>query len=102
MSQQAQLALALLDPGAACPPGLRSWNGSDPGARFAVHRNNVVVSLIDALADGFPVTQELVGEAFFRAMARVHVLARTGAARLRCWRAQQANCRPLSSTSGTR
>jgi hypothetical protein len=43
--------------------------------RFAVYRNNVVVSLVDALADTYPVTQALVGTAFFRAMARLFVLA---------------------------
>ncbi|WP_100186198.1 HvfC/BufC N-terminal domain-containing protein [Marinomonas sp. BSi20584] len=42
-------------------------------ARFNVYRNNVYVSLIDALADIFPVTQMLVGEDFFRAMAREYV-----------------------------
>jgi hypothetical protein len=36
-----------------------------------VYRNNVMVSLIDALADTYPVLQALVGEAFFRAMARL-------------------------------
>lgn len=41
--------------------------------RFNVYRNNVFVSLIDALADIFPVTQMLVGEDFFRAMAREYV-----------------------------
>lgn len=46
-------------------------NGSDPTARLAVYRNNVVGSLIDALADAFPVAQQLVGVAFFRAMAGV-------------------------------
>jgi hypothetical protein len=35
----------------------------------------VVAGLIDALADTFPVTCELVGEAFFRDMARVFVTA---------------------------
>lgn len=70
---QAAFAAALLDPDLACPADLRSWNGSDPAARFAVYRNNVVVSLVDALADQFPVTLELVGSAFFRAMARVFV-----------------------------
>jgi hypothetical protein len=60
-------------PGAPCPPGLRTWNGSDPAQRFAVYRNNVVVSLIDALADTFPVVQQLVGPDFFRAMAGVFV-----------------------------
>lgn len=69
----ADFAAALLDPAAPCPPGLTSWNGSDPAQRFAVYRNNVVVGLIDALADSFPVTRELVGEEFFRAMAREFV-----------------------------
>ena len=55
---------------ARCPDGLAAWNGSDPAARFAVHRNNVVASLVDALAETFPVSQELVGEEFFRAMAK--------------------------------
>ena len=70
---QASFAAALLTPELPCPAGLRAWNGSDPGVRLAVHRNNVVSSLIDAVAHTFPVTQELVGEAFFRAMAAVFV-----------------------------
>ncbi len=69
----ADFAAALLAPDSLCPPGLVAWNGSDPARRFAVYRNNVVVGLIDALADSFPVTQELVGEEFFRAMAREFV-----------------------------
>jgi len=70
---QANFAATLLAPGLPCPAGLRAWNGSDPTARLAVYRNNVVSSLIDAVADTFAVTQELVGEAFFRAMASVFV-----------------------------
>lgn len=70
MSHQQAIAAALLDPAHPCPPGLTAWNGSDPARRFAVYRNNVIVSLVDALADTFAVTQELVGEPFFRAMAR--------------------------------
>ena len=69
MSDQRTFAAALLDPDAPCPAGLTAWNGSDPTRRFAVYRNNVVTSLIDALADTFPVTLELVGDEFFRAMA---------------------------------
>lgn len=72
-SSQADFAAALLDPALACPEGLFAWNGSDPSARLAVYRNNVVNSLIDALADSFPVLQELVGVEFFRAMASVFV-----------------------------
>lgn len=63
-------AAALLDPARPAPAGLTSWNGSDPAQRFAVYRNNVTVSLIDALADTFPVVQALVGVDFFRTMAR--------------------------------
>ncbi len=73
MSSQHAFAQALLDPHRAIPAGLRCWNGSDPAIRFAVYRNNIVVALVDALADQFPVTAELVGEEFFRAMARVFV-----------------------------
>jgi len=69
----AAFAEALLARDFDCPPGLRTWNGSDPGRRFAVHRNNLIVSLADALADTYPVVQEMVGEEFFRAMAREFV-----------------------------
>lgn len=65
-------AKPLLDPKLPPPAGLTAWNGSDPAARYAVYRNNVVISLIDALADTFPVVQQLVGEDFFHAMAREH------------------------------
>lgn len=73
MSTQHAFADALLAAKSVCPQGLTTWNGSAPEKRFAVYRNNVIVSLIDALADSFPVTQELVGEQFFRAMARQFV-----------------------------
>jgi hypothetical protein len=72
-SLQAAMASALLEPDRACPAGLRAWNGSDVSRRLAVHRNTVLSSLVDALADTFPVTQELVGTEFFRAMAAVFV-----------------------------
>lgn len=65
----AAFAAAVLDPDLPLPEGLLVWNGSDPTPRLAVYRNNVASSLIDALADTYPVVQELVGEAFFRAMA---------------------------------
>lgn len=73
MNHQATWGQALLDPGHAVLPGLHTWNGSDPVQRFAIHRNNVMVSLVDALASTFAVTQRLVGEPFFRAMAQVYV-----------------------------
>jgi hypothetical protein len=68
-------AAALLDPALPCPAFLRAWNGADATRRFSVHRNNVVGSLVDALADTFPVVQALVGTEFFRAMAALFVRA---------------------------
>lgn len=75
MSAQQQWARVLLDPELAIHHGLTTWNRSDPAKRLAVYRNNVMVSLVDALAQTFPVTQQLVGEAFFRSMAQVFVRA---------------------------
>lgn len=69
----ADFAAALLDAERPCPAGLRAWNGSDPARRLAVHRNTIIGSLVDALADTFPVTQALVGDEFFRAMAALFV-----------------------------
>lgn len=66
-------AQALLDPDAPVPPGLVAWNGSDVGARLAVHRNHVVASLVGVLADSFPVVRELVGTEFFAAIAASHL-----------------------------
>ncbi|MEO7159191.1 MAG: DNA-binding domain-containing protein [Polaromonas sp.] len=73
MSAQGAFAQALLDPHQSVPPGIVTWNQSDPARRLAVYRNNVMVSLVDALAQTFPVTRTLVGEEFFRAMCQVFV-----------------------------
>ena len=73
-SVAASFAAALLDPEAKCPDGLSTWNGSDAVHRFAVYRNNIFVSLIDALSKTFTVTNQLVGDAFFQAMARVYII----------------------------
>lgn len=70
MIDQAAFARALLDPGLPPPADLFAWNGSDPATRLAVYRNNVMVSLLGVLADTFPVTRTLVGEAFFDAMGQ--------------------------------
>ncbi|EXF94676.1 hypothetical protein HK44_027475 [Pseudomonas fluorescens HK44] len=72
MNTQADFAAALLDPRRPCPDGLFSANGADPDSRFAVYRNNVQSSLINALADSYPVVSQLVGNEFFRAMAQFY------------------------------
>ena len=71
--RRSHFARALLDPQAQAPAGLVAWNRSDPGKRFAVYRNNVVVSLIEALKSKFPVVAALVGDDFFAAMARAYI-----------------------------
>ncbi len=73
-SVQSRFATALRTPGISLH-GLRAPAPADPQRRLDVHRNNAMVSLIDALAATFPVTQALVGEDFFRDMARERVLA---------------------------
>ena len=74
--RQAQWSTVLLNPELEVPEGVVIWNNSDPLPRFNVYRNNIVVSLIDALADTFPVSQALVGEEFFLDMAREFVRRR--------------------------
>ena len=63
---------AIRNPKLPTPEGLRIHQGSID-KRYAIYRNNVTTSLIDALAIGFPVIQKLVGEEFFHAMAIVYV-----------------------------
>jgi hypothetical protein len=70
-----EFAAAVLDPAHAVPSGITSRNAASPARRFAVHRNNVVVGLIDALRDRFPATERIVGKAFFVGMARAFALA---------------------------
>jgi len=72
---QPDFAKALLDSTLPTPDGLVDPKGRPAGKRFDVYRNNVVLSLSDALADAFPVVQKLVGEKFFQAMAGVFVRA---------------------------
>ena len=50
-------------------------NGKAVVKRYNVYRNNVTVSLIDALAAIYPAVQRITGVEFFRAMARFHVRA---------------------------
>ncbi|PIB58727.1 DNA-binding domain-containing protein [Pseudomonas sp. 2995-1] len=75
MSLHDAFTSALLAPDLPCPDGLFSSNGADPASRFAVYRNNVHSSLINALASAYPVTVQLVGDEFFRAMVGVYVQA---------------------------
>lgn len=74
MSQWSELhgafVAALRNPD-ALPPGQIGKTGGAPSARrFSVYRNNVAVSLIDALAANFPVVAALIGAPAFATLAR--------------------------------
>jgi hypothetical protein len=79
---QDRFSAALLDPGQPVPGALVSHSAGIPERRFAVYRNNVTVSLVNALAARFPAVQRIVGEEFFRDMARVYVRAHPPRSRL--------------------
>jgi hypothetical protein len=64
----------LFDPDLQIPPDIVSHTARHPTRRFNVYRNNVIVSLVDVLQAYFPVVERLVGERFFRAMARAFVI----------------------------
>jgi hypothetical protein len=71
----AGFAPALLDPECAPPAFVSGPDGKTVGKRYNVYRNNVTVSLVNALAAAFPATMRITGVDFFRAMARFHVRA---------------------------
>jgi hypothetical protein len=64
---------ALLEPDRTTPALLAGPAGKSAAKRYNVYRNNVTVSLIDALAAIYPAVQRITGVAFFRAMARFHI-----------------------------
>ncbi|HZR88052.1 MAG TPA: DNA-binding domain-containing protein [Bradyrhizobium sp.] len=66
---------SLLDPAGATPAVVLGPAGKGAVKRYNVYRNNVTVSLIDALAAVYPAVQRITGVEFFRAMARFHVRA---------------------------
>jgi hypothetical protein len=75
LSSYAAFASALLDPTYATPAIVIGPAGKGAAKRYNVYRNNVTVSLINALAAVYPAVQRITGVEFFRAMARFHVRA---------------------------
>lgn len=71
---QTDFAQALLDPERAVPDAVTSYTGRQE-RRFAVYRNNVTVSLINALRAKFPATERIVETDFFAGMAKAFVAA---------------------------
>lgn len=70
---QGDFARALRERDRPIPPGLTCRTGVRPERGFAIHRNNVVASLIAALASRFPATERIVGPPFFAGLARAFV-----------------------------
>lgn len=71
----ARFSPGLLNPAVARPQGVTGPHGKGAEKRYNVYRNNVTVSLIDAMADIYPAVRRVTGETFFREMARAHVRA---------------------------
>jgi Putative DNA-binding domain len=70
-----RFATGLMDPTCPTPVGVMGPRGKGAVKRYNVYRNNVTVSLIDALVAIYPAVQRITGAEFFRAMARFHVRA---------------------------
>ena len=68
-----EFAGAVWDANAEVPARLAGRSEASRTRRFGVYRNNVYLSLIEVLQGRFPVVARLVGEEFFRAMARLYV-----------------------------
>lgn len=72
---QAEFRGALLDAARPVPAGLRDGQARPAGRRFDVYRNNVAVSLTDAMRTAFPILTRLLGEANMDGLSGLYLRA---------------------------
>lgn len=72
--RQAAFASALCEPLSPVPEGCVGPLGLPDPKRFAVYRNNVVASLIEAIEAAYPAVRRILGEECFHGVARLYVL----------------------------
>lgn len=70
---EAAFAAALRDPERPVPDDLERQTSQAQSRRFDVYRNNMMVSLVEALETAFPAVCRLVGADFFKAAARIYI-----------------------------
>ncbi len=70
---QSAFAAALRDPTQAPPSSIAQRTAQASTRRFNVYRNNVFAGLIGVLEARYPAVQRLLGDEFFKAMARIFI-----------------------------
>ena len=73
MTNQTAFHAGLLNPSTPVPDGLTDAQARPAGRRYGVYRNNVTVSLREALAEGFPSLVGLIGRENFDHVARAYL-----------------------------